>query len=53
MHALDISDNANATKDEVALHINKEKAKLLDVNPQYIAGVLGYSFSQLSVGKHG
>ncbi|EAI9347246.1 multidrug efflux RND transporter permease subunit CmeF [Campylobacter jejuni] len=48
---VDISDNTNATKDEVALHINKEKAKLLDVNPQYIAGVLGYSFSQLSVGS--
>lgn len=48
---VDISDNANAIKDEIALHINKEKAKLLDVNPQYLAGVLSYSFSQLSVGS--
>lgn len=48
---VDISDNANATKDEIALHINKEKAKLLDVNPQYLAGILSYSFSQLSVGS--
>lgn len=46
-----ISDNADATKDTVALHINKEKAKLLDVNPEYIAKVLAYSFSQLSVGS--
>ncbi|MBZ7953531.1 efflux RND transporter permease subunit [Campylobacter sp. W0018] len=50
-HIVDISDNANATKDAVALHINKEKAKLLDVNPEYIAAVLSYSFSQLSVGS--
>ncbi|MBZ7940478.1 MULTISPECIES: efflux RND transporter permease subunit [Campylobacter] len=49
-HIVDISDNANSTKDAVALHINKEKAKLLDVNPEYIAAVLSYSFSQLSVG---
>lgn len=48
---VDISDNANAIKDEIALHINKEKVKLLDVNPQYLAGVLSYSFSQLSVGS--
>ncbi|TKX33145.1 efflux RND transporter permease subunit [Campylobacter aviculae] len=48
---VDISDNANAVKDAVALHINKEKAKLLDVNPEYIAAVLSYSFSQLSVGS--
>ncbi|MFX3626424.1 efflux RND transporter permease subunit [Campylobacter sp. LH-2024] len=50
-HIVDISDNANSTKDAVALHINKEKAKLLDVNPEYIAAVLSYSFSQLSVGS--
>ncbi|MDX2330557.1 efflux RND transporter permease subunit [Campylobacter hepaticus] len=50
-HIVDINDNSNATKDEISLHINKEKAKLLDVNPEYIAKVLSYSFSQLSIGS--
>ncbi|ECW7654953.1 efflux RND transporter permease subunit [Campylobacter coli] len=48
---VDINDNANMLKSEVALHINREKAKLLDVDPQYIAGILGYSFGQLSIGS--
>ncbi|ELP6347578.1 efflux RND transporter permease subunit, partial [Campylobacter upsaliensis] len=38
---VDINDNANLKKAEVSLRINKEKAKLLDVDPKYIAGVLG------------
>ncbi|MBM0637215.1 efflux RND transporter permease subunit [Campylobacter sp. VicNov18] len=50
-HIVDINDNANATKDQVALHINQEKAKILDINPDYIAKVLAYSFSELSVGS--
>ncbi|KGI56236.1 efflux RND transporter permease subunit [Campylobacter sp. MIT 97-5078] len=45
----DIDDNANSKKGEVAVSINKELAKKLNVNPEYAAGVLGYSFGQLSV----
>ncbi|EPS9403242.1 efflux RND transporter permease subunit [Campylobacter upsaliensis] len=48
---VDINDNANLKKAEVSLRINKEKAKLLDVDPKYIAGVLGYSFGELVVGS--
>ncbi|HEB7541674.1 TPA: efflux RND transporter permease subunit [Campylobacter coli] len=48
---VDINDNADMIKSEVALHINREKAKLLDVDPEYIAGILGYSFAQLSIGS--
>ena len=48
---VDINDNINLTKDEVALRINKEKARLLGVDAEYIASVLGYSFSTLSVGS--
>ncbi|MEB2788613.1 efflux RND transporter permease subunit [Campylobacter upsaliensis] len=48
---VDINDNANLKKAEVSLRINKEKAKLLNVDPKYIAGVLGYSFGELVVGS--
>ncbi|HEP3231732.1 efflux RND transporter permease subunit [Campylobacter upsaliensis] len=48
---VDINDNANLKKAEVSLRINKEKARLLDVDPKYIAGVLGYSFGELVVGS--
>ncbi|MCR2060100.1 efflux RND transporter permease subunit [Campylobacter helveticus] len=48
---VDINDNANLKKAEVSLRINKEKAKLLDVNPKYVAGVLGYSFGEMVVGS--
>lgn len=47
----DIDDNGNSKKGEVSVRINKELAKRLNVNTEYIAGVLGYSFGQLVVGS--
>ena len=47
----DIDDNGNSKKGEVSVSINRELAKKLNVNVEYIAGVLGYSFGQLSVGS--
>ncbi len=47
----DIDDNGNSKKGEVSVSINRELAKKLNVNIEYIAGVLGYSFGQLSVGS--
>lgn len=47
----DIDDNGDSKKGEVSVSINRELAKRLNVNIEYIAGVLGYSFGQLSVGS--
>lgn len=47
----DIDDNADTKKGEVSVRINRELAKRLNVNIEYIAGVLGYSFGQLVVGS--
>lgn len=46
----DIFDNGNTKKGEVSVSINRELAKKLNVSVEYIAGVLSYSFGQLSVG---
>lgn len=48
---VDISDNAQLKKAELSLHINREKAKLLNINPQYVAGVLQHSFAETVVGS--
>ncbi len=47
----DIDDNGDSTKGEVSVQINRELAKKLGVSIEYVAGVLGYSFGQLSVGS--
>lgn len=48
---VDISDNAQLKKAELSLRINREKAKRLDVSPQYVAGVLQHSFGEVVVGS--
>ena len=47
----DIDDNGDSKKGEVSVQINRELAKKLNVSIEYVAGVLGYSFGQLSVGS--
>ncbi|TEY04654.1 efflux RND transporter permease subunit [Campylobacter sp. US33a] len=48
---VDIDDNLGAQKNEIGIYLNKEKAKKLDVNPQYLAMVLAHSFAGLNVGS--
>lgn len=48
---VDIDDDSNAKKAEIALFINQEKAKLLNVNPYYVAEILKYSFNNLIIGS--
>ncbi|TQR31849.1 AcrB/AcrD/AcrF family protein [Campylobacter sp. MIT 99-7217] len=46
-----IDDNGNSLKTEVGVYLNKEKIKKFNVNAEYVAGVLAYSFGELSVGS--
>ena len=48
---VNIDDDANSTKEEVAIFVDRQKATRLGVDLEYLAGVLSYSFSQLSVGN--
>lgn len=45
-----IDDNTNSKKAEIAVFINNEKAKKLNISTQYVAEVLAYSFAMQSVG---
>lgn len=45
-----IDDNGHSKKAEISIFIDKEKAKRLKVNAEYVAGVLAYSFGSQSVG---
>ncbi len=48
---VNIDDDANSTKEELAVFVDRQKATRLGVDLEYLAGVLSYSFSQLSVGN--